>query len=399
MPTLESVLVHDAKTGGPVPGALVVWWNQAGQSDARTTDGSGFCNFGHLESGGITMTVSAAGYHACNLYKQDDATPFTITLEPSAAPFCDVAESGFVRPVQAPAGPWPQPVWWYREDGRQWFMAGWNCHLLLPRLARGEDFTWLFDEMDRVGANTLQVIGTHLSQWKIDHGYHFDPHAVDYQGILARAFDLCAARKKRLLINALADCQGKSVQYKAHIWEMTLAVAKGRWNAFVGKGNEDGVNGWHIDDCRNPNPGEMGGVPVSQGNNGGGVDPPHEPFLDFIQWENRPDPRKKTYDDAGAGAWEMYEGYSGEGTFKFPACGVPVVVGESAIANDTNPDEYGDFRWTNPADYLVLGLNIGANFSGGFMGSSRSLEATPNGPGATQCFEQFFRGFWRAAIR
>lgn len=391
MPILESVLVHNAKTGGPVPGALVVWWNQAGQSDARTTDGSGFCNFGHLESGGITMAVSAAGYAGANFYKLDDEKTFTVTLEPSAAPFdVNVLERGFLG---------TRGNWMCHDDGSPFFMAGIACHCLLPRIARGEDFTWLLDYMDSVKSNTCQIIATHLSQWKIDHGYYFHPLKVDYAGILGRTFDLFASRGKRLLVNALADCQNETLATKQQIWEQTIAIAKGRWNAVLGKGNEDGVNGWAVTDLRNPTLEETGGVWVSQGNNGGGTSPPHQPFLQLVQWEARPDPRKKNFDDSGAGAWEMYDGYTLDDNSKFPPCPVPIVVGESAIANETNPDEYGDFRWTNPADYLVMGLNTGANFGGGFVSSSRLLEATPNGPIADQCVRAYFKGFWRAAIR
>lgn len=71
MPRLIDVVVKDAK-GKPVGGASVKWWNQKGQSDARSTDGSGYANFGEVVSEGITVeAIGVSGVKSTYVTTED----------------------------------------------------------------------------------------------------------------------------------------------------------------------------------------------------------------------------------------------------------------------------------------------------------------------------------------
>jgi hypothetical protein len=65
---------------------------------------------------------------------------------------------------------------------------------------------------------------------------------------------------------------------------------------------------------------------------------------------------------------------------------------EPPFFNDTDPDGFGDGRWTSPAAALRLGLNITANCAGGAFGSTQSLVCRPNGPIAAACARAQRRG-------
>ena len=125
MPILESLIVQSE--GRPIGGALVIWWDQGGKSDARTTDGGGFCNFGHLESGGITMTVQAPGFKDANFYKTDDAPLIYVNLEPSAVPFEDDAS----RPLHIEGRNF------VTDHGQMWQYRGVSEFDLFPRFVQG----------------------------------------------------------------------------------------------------------------------------------------------------------------------------------------------------------------------------------------------------------------------
>jgi hypothetical protein len=194
------------------------------------------------------------------------------------------------------------------------------------------------------------------------------------------------------LFQTLADAQGLTLAEKQSIYNSARLAASGRWNVLLGKGNESAVNGWHPSDLPNYVAADLGGVPTSQGSSGA---TPLAPHLDFAQWETRRQPGTPTWkvaDDAGAGILEMHGGYSG-----FPGYPGPIVMVETDLFNDTNPDEYGDYRLTDPAWAGLLGANGGPNSAGSCFGTSNSLVVKPNGPVADACTREYFRRFWRAA--
>ena len=80
MPTLIDATVKDA-AGAPVPGASVKWWDQQGHSDARSTDGDGYANFGSVQSGALTWeALSTKGFKSG--YITDDVGHLAVVLDP-----------------------------------------------------------------------------------------------------------------------------------------------------------------------------------------------------------------------------------------------------------------------------------------------------------------------------
>jgi hypothetical protein len=187
------------------------------------------------------------------------------------------------------------------------------------------------------------------------------------------------------LFQALADRQGQSVISNQAILDLLSQVANDRWNVLLGKGNECFVNGWYPIGLTW---GPVGRVLVSQGSTGATPLAPHE---QFAQWETRLTPYHKRIDDIGAGALEMYAGYTG-----FAPVTCPIIVSETAVYHDTNPDQYGDFRITDPADAEVAGANAGAGPGHVCVATTEGLMTRPNGPIADQCVRAFLRRFWRA---
>jgi hypothetical protein len=88
----------------------------------------------------------------------------------------------------------------------------------------------------------------------------------------------------------------------------------------------------------------------------------------------------------------MQAGYEG-----FPAYAGPILVGETGIFYSSNPDPFGDFRWTDPQVALQLGLNAGANAQGLCFGTTNTLIARAPDPVEDACLTAAFRGFWASA--
>ncbi len=67
-------------TGKKIGGALVTWWDQTGRSDARSTDGEGYVNFGAVSPGSFTWACFANGFSMATGYVTQDTTELAITL-------------------------------------------------------------------------------------------------------------------------------------------------------------------------------------------------------------------------------------------------------------------------------------------------------------------------------
>lgn len=283
------------------------------------------------------------------------------------------------------------------EQTAPWFMRAYHVHVMPSKIYQGDDVTAIMDAAKAYGANTLAPICTHLSQWKIDHGYYLNPLADlgRWQGTLGTLFDLAAARGLRVAPMCLADCQGVSVADQQRIWHAYCEVVKGRWNLIAVKWNEDLANGGNADtDTDLP---DLGGVLACKGDRGVGINP-HQTFWNFVMWEPRRQPSypwHKTIDDAGAGIRELQHGYDNVGPFPCPIVGF-----EFPVFNDTPDDAAGDHnRLTDPKQALDLGLNGGANFAGlGFLGSE-AMECRSLGPITAESCRQMFRGAQAAFLR
>lgn len=270
------------------------------------------------------------------------------------------------------------------NDGKPWCLAGYATFTIMSEIQKGHDIGPILDEGILLGANTLVALGMDMGQFAHDHGFAVDPRDPNWQGWLVKLFDECAKRSMRCALGVFQQAQVLSDSETQQTWAKACEVARGRWNVLLRAGNEDDVNGWDHNEL--PRPQNMGGVLCSTGSRGIN-NPPVPQNWDFAEWEPRRDPFKKAIDDAGAGSWEMYDGYPG-----FPAVKMPIVCIEPPFFHESSHDQYGDFRWHEPWKALTLGLNIGANFCGGVFGSSASLECQPNGPVASECARQFFRG-------
>ncbi len=389
MPRLIDATVRDATTKQPLGGALVQWWDQTGKSDARTTDGNGYANFGSITSPGITVAAFANGHAMYTGYVTTIDGHLVVEVPPLVRPF-DPAQAGYLR---------TQGHGFVTEDGKPWLFAGYSAHTLISDVAKGDDqkVHALCEYMRSLGANTCWTIGTHLSQWKKDNGFYHDSRSADHPKVLARMLDLFAEHKLRVCYGLLADAQGLSRSEQQSLWLRDGQVVKDRWNVVYAKGNEDRANGW--------NPGELvnkldvGRVLLSQGSRGGDQTP-FSPNLDIAMWETRltkDTPEFKVLDDAGTGSRELQAGYTGA-SGPVPACPVLLII-ETVIFHDTNPDQFGDFRSTDPAFALALGVNIAANCAGGSFGSTMGLIARPNGPIADACAKAWFRGMWAGFVR
>jgi len=282
------------------------------------------------------------------------------------------------------------------EAGEEWGFFGYTMHTLPTSAKNGDDLSAILADPIVLGYNVIVTIGTHLSQWKKDNGFYLDPFAPGYQEALTLMFDTCALKGLRVAHAALADCQGLNQQQIQHIWDLNVDVARGRWNVLLRVGNEDLANGY---DCGTLNrPSNMGGVLCSRGSRG--IDtPPHPSAWDFIEWEGRRDPMHKALDDSGSGVLELLAGYDGTHGHVGPfSC--PVIHIEPPFFHDTNPDMYGDGRWTSPADALTLGAGISLYAPGGAFGCSNGLVCRPIGNGvARECGEQFIRGLRAGFVR
>lgn len=278
------------------------------------------------------------------------------------------------------------------DRGQPWVFAGYHAHLLLPRMAHGEDIRPRVQEARDLGANTIIVIGCHLSDWKNQNGYRYDPRDDAHPARLAQLFDIAADESMRVLYKVLADCQyGVSDPQQHTLWQGAGNVARGRWNVLLSLGNEGGSNGWSPAGF-SPLP-DLQGVLQSKGDKNGN-EPPYTPVWDFAEFESRRDLPKALTD---ASCTELYYGWS-DGT---PFPGItdrPIVNVEPVFFSDTDPDKWNDRRWTDPAMARTLGGYIGAGCAGGGFGASDGMEGLPLQPRAADCARQFYLGL-RSAFR
>ncbi|MFA6242679.1 MAG: hypothetical protein WC655_17200 [Candidatus Hydrogenedentales bacterium] len=311
------------------------------------------------------------------------------TLSPTGMPDPSVGERGFI---------WTQGDWFIDEEGKLWPFAGYLVHLLMVRMAKGEDVGPIFDEAKYYGANTLVPITMHMSPWKLANGFELDPRKdwTRWQNLLAQTCDLVAAKQMRLAPMCLADTQyGMTDNEKHRAWDIFCETLKGRWNVFGILGNESGANGFRSEDFSRPT--NTGGVLYANGSEGQNT-PPINAYWDFSLWEPRTGPDYKSFDDAGAGIRELAHGYQGaDGAHgPFPC---PLVSIENPVFNYVSPDKWGDHRWTNPADALMFGLENGPNAAGGGFGTSQSLEGQPNGAIDAESCRQYYRGLRTSFLR
>jgi hypothetical protein len=104
-------------------------------------------------------------------------------------------------------------------------------------------------------------------------------------------------------------------------------------------------------------------------------------------------------DDAGAGIYELQNGYTGSDGQKHGPFPCPLYVAENPIFNYVSPDKWGDHRWTENADALMFGLQNGCSAAGGFFGTSQSLEGQPNNTYDAESCRQYFRGLRASFLR
>lgn len=288
------------------------------------------------------------------------------------------------------------------DQNRPWFMRAAHVHVMPSKIYNGEDVGPIMDAVKAYGCNTLAPICTHLSQWKIDHGYYLNPLADlgRWQGTLGVMFDMAVARGLRVAPMCLADCQAVSPADQQRIWHAYCEVVKGRWNLFAVKWNEDLANGGNADhDTDLP---DLGGVLACKGDRGTG-EPPHQASWDWLMWEARRWPNVKwckVYDDSGAGLYELLEGYQGAngpvGPFQ-----QPLVHFEPIVFNDTPTDAAGDTnRITDPSIAHTLGRLAAAGPCAGigFLGAEW-MECRPLGPITAESCRQMNRGAKASFLR
>ena len=276
------------------------------------------------------------------------------------------------------------------EDGQPWQFRGYTMHYLLKMLIEGHDVDRMFDEPIELGYNSIIVIGMHASDWKTQHGWRCTPiEHPDWFVKLAELFDRAAARQIRIAYAPLADMQYLPSSFdKQWYWRESCAVMAGRWNVIARKGNESRHNGWHQNEYQYP---DMRGVLRSHGSKGGEKNP-IAPYLDFEEFEVRRD-LPKMFVDAPLRQLNDgdFEGANGP-------INKPIVSIEPIYFHDTNPDNVGDGRSTDPRVALELGVLTGTCAGGGF-GASDGLECKRLGPIARQCAAEYIRGLRAGFVR
>lgn len=283
----------------------------------------------------------------------------------------------------------------FTSQGQPWQLRGYTAHLLPARVLQGRDIRPFIREAQSYGANTLITLGCHLSDWKVQHGFKFDPRTQEAKDAIVKMFDTGAEMGVRFAHGVAADFQyGLSDTEKRRIWDEQCEIADGRWNLLWRCGNEAQVNGWDLSLFPQKN---LHGVLQSCGSNGeNGI--PFQSYRDWSEWEPRRSPWHKSLDDSGAGIFEQNNGYQPENAPQVGPFRCPIVAIEGIYFADTNPDHVGDARETDPQKALMVGLQMGASCAGGGVGTSRGLEGDLNGPVAAECARQQFRGM-RAAFQ
>lgn len=345
----------------------------------------GYSAFWKIDPGHYFILVRAEGYEDA---RAEVDMPHDELL---TVPLTPLKESGTLD-----TRPHPTSLYWeFTNQGKPWQFRGYTTHTLLCSIKKGEDITPLLNEAKGYGGNTLITIGTHLSQWKKDHGFYLNPLDSGYQDLLASLFDQTAESGLRVAHAVLADVQSVSRSDQQRIWDLSSEVMKGRWNVLPRIGNEWTVNGWYPADFTRH---DTGGSLDSRGSVGVN-EPPFQDYWRWAEWESRRGPLYKAMDDNGAGCLELNHGYGTSGGGSVGPFRCPVVVIEPAFFNDTTPDGFGDDRWTSPDLALMMGMEIGSNSAGGGFGSSQSLICQPNGSIAAECARQFFRGLKATFLR
>jgi hypothetical protein len=327
---------------------------------------------------GSWETFTLAGQILSEAPKGDDrpAVQFLLTTGATASVVMP-RESGFIR---------ARGTTFVDEQDRPWAMKAFAIHCWLNPLVDSEAaFQAMLDVPQALGYNTILGHTLHASPWKYQNHLQLNPvDRPDFFDLLARGYDICAGRGLRVANGCWADAQylPSTFDRQAH-WRTWCDVTRGRWNLFARKGNEPGVNGWDHRDYTFP---DMGGVLCSQGQAGIGT-PSLFPYLHWVEYAPTREPHA-WLKDSGFGMRQIHSGDTGG----WPGVPVPLVNTEPQFFADTNPDDVGDHRLTDPKQALDLALAIFSNCEGGAFGGSRSLEGKPMRERERQCAEQFIRG-------
>lgn len=378
--------------GLPAKGRIRVAFGTGSSDEAafqHFTDEAGTVSIELLPAGFYRIHPLAEGYQADPVdveMPHDEQIVIAMTKLPAPG------ESGFLGTAHYQH----DLLHYFVDDKNQpWQMRGYTAHLLPARVLQGRDIRPFIREAQSYDANTLITIGTHLSPWKTDHGFRFDPRTQQAKDALVTMFDVGAEMGMRFAHGVAADMQyGLTDAEKRRIWDEQCELADGRWNLLWRCGNETRVNGWDPSLFPQKN---LHGVLQSAGSTGENTIPIQQ-YRDFSEWQSRRSPWHKVLDDSGAGIFEQNNGYNGGGqqVGPFPC---PIVMIEGIYFADTDPDHVGDARETDPQKALMVGLQIGASCAGGGVGCSRGLEGDPNGPVAAECARQQFRGMQAAFLR
>lgn len=291
----------------------------------------------------------------------------------------------------------------YDENNQPWLFAGDTIHTLACSIKKGDDITPVLNESQSYGANVIVMICTHLSDWKIEHGYKLDPREAGWQKVLEDSFNLIESRKMRCAPACFADAQDKyglTNSDRQRAWVMFKEVCKDKpfiLPRLVNEGPHNGI--W---------PGDFdmegfGNCLVSRGSMGGNTPPwpsreghkEHATEADYkhwAEWEGRRGPWHKAFDDAGAGILELQAGYTnsqtGDVVGPFP---VPLVGIEHAAFAATSPDVNNDERWTSKKNAATLGVVVSATCAGGAMLTTSHMEARLNSELEAECSRAYFK--------
>ena len=378
-PKLENVNVH----WGRSPMVFDPAGNVDNDEGEKKTNKDGFVDFAKMDPGPVYLLIKAEGFE-----QYRDETPIAMMPRDGEAPLPMLtvrlaSKRGFLT---------ADGLIFRTDDGQPWPFMGYTIQTPISEIAAGRDVGARIDEAKGYGANTIVAICMNMGQFAADHGFWVDPRDPNWPNWVSILCDLCAERGMRLAPALFQQAKPLSDGEKRDAWAKFRDVLRGRWNVLGRMGNENNVNDW--DPAALEAPSNTGGVLYSSGSRGIN-NPPRPPNFDWAEWEPPREPRAKTFSDAGGAGWYMIDGYP---EFQ-PPIHTPLVCIEPPFFHESEHDQWGDKRWTNSADALTLGLNIGANFAGGAYGCSEGLECRPAGPNAQDCARQFFRGLKAGFVR
>jgi len=316
-----------------------------------------------------------------------------IVIQLEAAPFIG-EESGFLR-VQGRD--------FVTEQGQPWQFRGYSVHYAVNSFwpsSHPMDLEGVFDEMAELDANTMITIGMHASPWKQSNGWTCSPiEHPDYFQKLGLLLDKAEERRIRVAHAPLADIQYYAGD-KQYFWRESCAVMRGRWNVIGRKGNESKHNGWYELDYLWPGEHgdnndvtnvrvDMGGVLCSQGSKGGEENPAY-PYLHVCEFEVK---RKLPKMFLDIPLRQMMDG-----DFAGMATNRPTINIEPIFFHDTNPDNVGDRRSTDPRVAREMAL-MSASCAGTGFGASDALECKRLQPHAREIAKAFFDAMRASFIR